>query len=666
MPVHKSPSFLAENNFQINKLKKQKSREILQYQHNNSEISIDDDLSSEASNCNESYVENKHFNSKSIGKNCFPKHDDHIYLEPLKGKQKRPKFLLDFKVLGLNNIPLFNNDMNTENKFGVCYIKWSILDHNHDHLFGSNKTSKNNVVYLRDYEALKFFVGSEELKHNKESLSGNDYNSGSFENKFSTMSRDDIEDAASSLLPKTEHMHPSATNPGMFKVIAHNSSKGSTKRHKIIENRCDFNYQLDSPVILKLNIDEDLVKDPTRRHGNRSKISRKLSDEFMVIECFYELLQSKNSDSKHKKPDYRKHTLGNLDTANSNSTNSSNTNDSISISSVDSTVTGSDAGNSSTAHHKVITRIKLGEVKINLTEYIHESENWQTNYFLLQNSKVNSALKFTCHLKLVRGSYDEFDLPKQYTSGQLPGTLPRLYQNKEEIKNNFQKRRYSESVANSTFDSNSSTPFVDDSVLQEDELKLMSNFKNNETFESVSRISEPRVSLNENRDGSPNAHIPHTQPNLLKSSLLTTMKHKNFVNNFLRNPYEYDDPRDCVKDILDGKSGWNIDAIFTKSTNPSKNISHNTHEMGRLLDKYGSTQKISSVKKLPKNSHSSFSSRIKTTGGWYVNNSLKQNDSQDDVSDYHIYDIWEEFDDSDIEQDEEITMPNKKRFSQIT
>ncbi|OBA29139.1 hypothetical protein HANVADRAFT_196, partial [Hanseniaspora valbyensis NRRL Y-1626] len=174
-------SFLEDKTFPINKLKRQKSKEILQYQHNNNKINNNSTINKDESDMDISSSDvssingknedtNNNYKLKSISqKNCFLKHDENFYLEPLRGKQKRPKFLLDFKILGLNNIPLFNENANNEDKIGVCYVKWSLLDHNHDHIFGSKKTSKNNVIYLRDYEALDFFADNKELLNLKNS-----------------------------------------------------------------------------------------------------------------------------------------------------------------------------------------------------------------------------------------------------------------------------------------------------------------------------------------------------------------------------------------------------------------------------------------------------------------------------------------------------------------
>ena len=707
MSINRASSFLEDKTFPINKLKRQKSKEILQYQHNNNKINNNSTINKDESDMDISSSDvssingknedtNNNYKLKTISqKNCFLKHDENFYLEPLRGKQKRPKFLLDFKILGLNNIPLFNENANNEDKIGVCYVKWSLLDHNHDHIFGSKKTSKNNVIYLRDYEALDFFADNKELQNlknspkNKNSQSHHQHHhqhgyGSDNKNDFLNMNRDEIEEAANTLLPKTDYMHPSGTNPGMYKVIAHNNSKGETKRHKIVDNYCEFNYQLESPIILKLRIDEDLIQDRTSsRPGSRNKITRKLSDEFMVIECYYELLQIKNNDIKNKKTEYRKQTLGNLDSGNHSSMNSSSTNETISISSLDSNMLGSDVDEANKSltcqekkslNHKVVTRIKLGEVKINLTEYVHESEDWQTNFFLLQDSKVNSALKFSCHLKLVRGAYGEFDLPTLYTSGQLPGTLPRLYQNKDEIANTFERRRRSESLKNINFNSDFRKQ------LQEEDLAEEEKIKEQEMEEKVAMSSSPDIldplqskassfdihnvhnSNNESTDEA-NSVMGNNNLKLVDSYLLTTMKHKNFVNNFLRNPYEYDDPRDCVKDILEGKSGWNIDAIFTKPTTNSKNITQNTHEMGRLLDKYGSTQKVVSNLKDSNIAQKSLNSRIKTTGGWYFTTPLNQTTFETNVADYHRNDIWEEFDDSDIEIDEEMNTSRNRAYT---
>lgn len=193
-------------------LKKEKSAEIISYSHNHN------DNVNKAAN--------------------LIKHDNTLYMEPLKGKQKRPKFLLDFKIHGLSNIPLFDEkSLEEAGRKGVCYLKWQITNkkpdengiiHNHN-IFNKGKTSKNNVIYMRDYEALKFFTDLTTPDGHKNI-------------NLDKMSREELEECADSFLPKNEHMHPSGTNPGMYKIIAENEYKGSTKRKAIINNSCQFDY----------------------------------------------------------------------------------------------------------------------------------------------------------------------------------------------------------------------------------------------------------------------------------------------------------------------------------------------------------------------------------------------------------------------------------------
>ena len=577
-----------------------------------------------------------------------------VYLEPLRGKQKRPKFLLDFKIHGLSNIPLFDEkSLGESSKKGVCYLKWQITNKkpeedgtvNNHNIFNKSKTSKNNVVYMRDLEALKFFTSSSENKPSKNL-------------NFDNMSREEIEESTLSMLPKNDHMHPSGTNPGMYKIIAQNENKASSKRKVIANNTCLFDYQPDAPTILKFSIDETITNNSSLR--TRSKITRHLNPEYLVIECFSEILQLKEKVSANK-GNYRKSTLGTVNadpfTLKQSETQISH-GDTISVSSLDSSLissevqaTNANSVPSTSNKHKVVSREKLGTVSINLTDYISEDEAWQTHNFLLKDSKINSVLKFSCHLKLIRGMYNDFDIPHELSSSQMPATLPKLYENKNQISQKFKERQdVSKQRRNSTVSSQSSKLVGE---LTEDLSKISTNYETTDTvkqdvaIDSTANVSQKQKEKEKQLQSA----------KILNSPLLSTMKYKNYATNYLRNPYEYVDPKDCIKDILDGKSGWNIDAILTQPLKQAvqiidhdkkQRIDEDFLELEKMLDKYGSNRSADSTLKDKRNKSlvDSYKTKYKTTGGWLFSSIVQKKLSDNsEVEEYPIKEIWEGYDD---------------------
>ncbi|KAL6932976.1 hypothetical protein ACO0R3_002066 [Hanseniaspora guilliermondii] len=604
-------------NLEGSTLKKEKSAEIISYSHNHN------DTVDNAAN--------------------FTKHNSTLYMEPLRGKQKRPKFLLDFKIHGLSNIPLFDEkSLEDAGRKGVCYLKWQITSkkpddngtvHNHN-IFNKGKTSKNNIIYMRDYEALKFFT---------DLTSNNGHKNINLEN----MSREELEKYANSFLPKNDHMHPSGTNPGMYKIVAENEYKGSTKRKAISNNNCQFDYQPSAPTILKFNIDETIINNSSKRE--RSKITRNLNPEYLIIECFSEILEHKDKSSLNK-AQYRKTALGMANDdrfSMKNSPTQISTSDTISVTSLNNSLVSSDVldnGNHQISDQcnkfKVVSRQKLGSVNINLKDYISEEESWQTHNFLLKESKINSVLKFSCHLKLIRGTYNDFDLSDGMSSNQMPATLPKLYENKTHISEKFKEKqhldRYRRDSTVSTEDSSSSTSY-----------NGLQRVKTNEYNDKKNIYDIPMRNKRENQN-----NLQATA--FLNSPLLNTMKYKNYETNYLRNPYEYINPKDCIKDILDGKSGWNIDAIFTQPLEQTVNNKENKQksnydflELEKMLNKYGSTKSADSTLKEKRNKSfgSTPNTKYKTTGGWLFNSVVQKKNVNNEVNEYPVNEIWDDYDD---------------------
>lgn len=58
---------------------------------------------------------------------------------------------------------------------------------------------------------------------------------------------------------------------------------------------------------------------------------------------------------------------------------------------------------------RVTNKIQLGTVVANISDYVREDEMPITNRFLLKHSKVNSIINVTLQMKLVRGTYADFN-----------------------------------------------------------------------------------------------------------------------------------------------------------------------------------------------------------------------------------------------------------------
>ena len=157
--------------------------------------------------------------------------------------------------------------------------------------------------------------------------------------------------------------------------------------------------------------------------------------------------------------------------------------------------------------------------------------------------------------------------------------------------------------------------------------------------------------MNTKREKQKNFHAM----DFLKSPLLNTMKYKNYETNYLRNPYEYTNPRDSIKDILDGKSGWNIDAIFTQPLEHTVNsksehkqiVNYDYLELEKMLDKYGSTKSADSTLKEKRNKSlgGKTITKYKTTGGWLFNSVVQKRNVNNEVNEYPVNEIWDDYDD---------------------
>lgn len=157
-------------------------------------------------------------------------------------------------------------------------------------------------------------------------------------------------------------------------VSAMNQSHGTTAKIMVENHRARWNYEFDRPLQVKLLVDRNM----------------ELMSKALTLEVFFEF----TSGSVGNRPQR------------SNS--------------------GSSAVKSSSNNvysQKAAGKVLLGMVSLNIAEYVREDEQPITNRFLLKKSKVNSILNVTVQMKLIRGSYRDFFISKNSTSGQLPGGL---------------------------------------------------------------------------------------------------------------------------------------------------------------------------------------------------------------------------------------------------
>ncbi|CCK68664.1 uncharacterized protein KNAG_0B02220 [Huiozyma naganishii CBS 8797] len=196
-------------------------------------------------------------------------------------------------------------------------------------------------------------------------------------------------------------------------------SKGVTAHVPLKHHRAQWNYRLDKPVQIKLQINRD----------------GKLCEKDLVLQIYFEAVStpsrtdkpvagvtgasssSDTSSSAVSSP--RKSILRTPSLRSSQSFELSNRN---SVSSFSPQANGS-RKNSYT--QRVTGTLLLGTVTVNVAEYVRKEEEPITNRFLLKQSKVNSILSVTFQLKVIRGTYRDFKIPSDFSTGQLSSS----YQN---------------------------------------------------------------------------------------------------------------------------------------------------------------------------------------------------------------------------------------------
>ncbi|KAL6940304.1 hypothetical protein ACO0QE_004202 [Hanseniaspora vineae] len=408
-----------------------------------------------------------------------------------KGKSKRPKFLLDFKINEMTNIPQSS---------GMCYIKWSLKDGTGTHGYGTSKVqvsgsmgsaksktqpsftppssqpSEQNAHLNHDPTGVHGFVTPSTSLKSDDSSRRSSFNHTSaqrrnslYKNSVGSPLKPPIDVQFDDRLSKTDsktytsdggqETYATGNSPphGLVTVEASHQSKGHTGKRPVVGHKCDWDYKLQMPILMKFHVDDH----------------RKVEEKVLVMRCYFEFLDDDKKDfttfakgelrkdinfltnssssttaydhyssqNGSLEADYRSKIFGhgnlflnthhrNSSSASemsvySNSTAASNNNmiQPSTSSSTFATSPTSSISSSSSASAKTKGRILLGSIAINISEYINPSEEMQTYKFLLQKSKVNSILSFSCQLKLARGSYKDFELPVKFSSGQLPNTL---------------------------------------------------------------------------------------------------------------------------------------------------------------------------------------------------------------------------------------------------
>ncbi|SMN21298.1 similar to Saccharomyces cerevisiae YBL086C Protein of unknown function [Maudiozyma saulgeensis] len=275
-----------------------------------------------------------------------------------------------------------------------------------------------------------------------------------------------------------------------------NQSKGLTSRVKVTHHRAQWNYKLDRPIQLKLQVDRN------------KNIHRK----DLVLDIYFEFINDNNPTTT-------------TSTTNSNGNGGNVTNN---------------------LQEKISNKIQLGRVIINLTEYIREDEMPITNRFLLKNSKVNSIINVTLQMKLIRGTYTDFNLMHL-------GNGNSIFTNNNSIKNgsgpssnsknkiqpltlldthgtsDLSGTTSSSSPRKSSHSSNGMSPLTPDGIIGGGPLTLKSG--QSSTTKGLSTIS--------------------TSMNPLVDSLYA----KTFHLPWDPRPNELS-PRECVEDIVKGGDGW--------------------------------------------------------------------------------------------------------------
>ncbi|EJS44611.1 YBL086C [Saccharomyces arboricola H-6] len=285
---------------------------------------------------------------------------------------------------------------------------------------------------------------------------------------------------------------------------ASNQSRGTTKHVHVQHHRAQWNYALEKPVIVKLRLD---------KNGRFQKKS-------LVLEVYFEFADGNSSFNPNSSPNVKMKKI-----------TSTNTN-----------TTALMATGSNSYSQKITGKLLLGTVDIDITEYVKEDEIPITNRFLLKHSKVNSIINVSLQLRLVRGSYEDFNISKSFTNDQLAAFRPGI----NTILDNASELSSPTSTTNQTLP--------------------------NYTFSNTNGNGTPAAKPNASGIGNSTSIKSPTSTNNRTSGVATkpglsatisssmtplveSLYQKTFKLPWDPRPGEFT-PRECVEDILQGGNGW--------------------------------------------------------------------------------------------------------------
>lgn len=252
------------------------------------------------------------------------------------------------------------------------------------------------------------------------------------------------------------------------KIDTNHQSKGTTERIFVKNHRAKWNYTVEPPIKLKLQVDKN----------------KTLSKKILVVEVYFEFLEELN---KNEHPEGR------------------------------------------FSHHnhaytqKVSGKILLGNVSIDVTNFIDQNGTEFHDRFLLQKSKVNSILSMSIKMQLLRGKFDDF-------------TLPNGEQLSQKIKANLENFTDNNSDTSSNVTSPLSSVHPPDSA----------GSRVSSTTHKTSHLAHPKLT---HQPGETLASLTISNP------VVEKLYQKTFKFPWDPRPGEYT-PQECIEDILDGGNGW--------------------------------------------------------------------------------------------------------------
>lgn len=296
-------------------------------------------------------------------------------------------------------------------------------------------------------------------------------------------------------------------------------SKGYTPHIPVKHHRVQWNHTLGRPVQIKLHVDKN----------------KNIVPKTIVFEVFLESTTplNHNNTSSHKNSNDNSngggfHVTPALSHRNSilrSPTLRSSGSFDVSRKELNNSMSSTMKSSGHNAYSQMVTgKIFLGRIEVNVAEYIRDNEEPISNRFLLKDSKINSILNITFQLKLIRGSYEDFNIPKQITIGQLSSPF---------------QSGLSHLIDNSVPDL-ASTPTSSTFLSHSSKSKPL-----------LSHSTQPSMNSNSNSLGSNGLSTISSSLNPLINSLYE----KTFQLSWDERPNEYS-PRECIEDILRGGNGW--------------------------------------------------------------------------------------------------------------